>query len=223
MAIASRRGVEGEAQRQRGRCPVAAVGCRPVELAGAQEPLSAVPREAPLAPGPGQHERFAMDFVIAVACSLDRLQPTRQTLPVHDRERIGVTCPAEPAHPVAFRLAEGLLLHRERQHRSGAALGRGRQARTGEQDLLGGEHELHARGAPRQLGKAPLSANRRPARVDQRPLAAHRCIGERTADAQQAHRYFLQTTEGHPKPGRVSSAAPRAWASPIFTRRVAMK
>src|SRR5437762_2350721 len=77
---------------------------------------------------------------------------------------------------VRIRLACRLLLYCESQHRSGAAPGLMRHAGARDQHLRGGDHQLEALGAPRQLPEPALSCNRFAAIVDEGPLTPLRRI-----------------------------------------------
>ncbi len=97
--------------------------------------------------------------------------PALQSLLVRNRERVFVADSAEPAHLICIRLACRLFLHREGKYRAGAAAGSLRHARARDQHLRGGNYQLNALGAPRQLRKPAFAENRFAAAVYQRPLA----------------------------------------------------
>ena len=168
-----------------------------------------------------------MDFRGTDSGGVECIEPALEACLVHHREHIRVprrtSDRSQPAHLAGVRLTHGLVLERIGKHRPGVSPGRIRQARASDQYLRGGNHQLDARGAARQLRKRSFSGNRFAAIVDERPLTPHRCVGKRTPDAQQAHGYLRQTIAGQPAFSRASSADPRACASPMVIRVVAMK
>jgi hypothetical protein len=92
-----------------------------------------------------------VNLIFYDAGGLECVVPGLETLPVRNREHVGVRDRAEPAHLIGLGIAQGFFLDREREHRSGPAPRRLGQARARDQDLRCGKHQLHALCTLRQL------------------------------------------------------------------------